>query len=256
MGWQFVIALTNRMGTGLVYSDEYFDDEEARRYFLYLTRGKNMRQPRLLKWKPGRLEKPNVGNTYAIGMAAGFIDPLEANAVVSAICGMKQLAWTLKGDHSDNYYNKAINYYLDDIADFTAVHYTLSCNNIQNDFWTDARLAGLVLNHRDLVRDKYYNEANSIEGVVGYRTAFPDVTWLDIANNWIQDLSDWPSRSTLEQQKEYIMSERRKKWFHRRNSYRNQKSIESFMQMYNNEKEYSKGLNVWPDQYFREMFGT
>tara|TARA_B100001287_G_scaffold102251_1_gene85904 strand:- start:4354 stop:5997 length:1644 start_codon:yes stop_codon:yes gene_type:complete len=255
MGWQFSIALTNRIGTGLVYSDEYFTDDEALEYWHSIIKGRQIREPRNLKWTPGRLKTPNVGNVFAVGMAAGFIDPLEANAVVSSISCMKRLAWMLQRDYDKDYYNRKVTYYFDDIADFTAVHYTLSRRG-DNHFWQDMRRIGRELDHKGLVKKKYYEQANCMDSVVGYVTAFPDVNWLDIANNWVQDLDDWPSKSTPEQQTAYIRKIRNEKLLHEIQSSNNKKSIDSFMKMYNNVNEYDKGLNKWPSEYFGKMFGA
>jgi len=253
MGWQFSIALTNRIGTGLVYSDEYFSDDDALEYWHSIIKGRQIREPRLLKWKPGRLKTPNVGNCFAIGMAAGFIDPLEANAIASVIAGMKRVTWMLQRNLDKDYYNRKITYYFDDIADYTAVHYTLSRRG-DNHFWQDMRRIGKELNHRNMVKEKYYDKASSMDSIVGFVTLFPDTNWLDIANNWIQDLNDWPTRSTPEQQEEYIKRVRSEKLLHEIQSANNKKSIDSFMKMYNNVKEHNKGLNKWPLEYFGKMF--
>jgi len=253
MGWQFSIALNDRIGTGLVFSDEYFSDQEALDYWHSIIDGKQIREPRLLKWIPGRLENPNVGNCFAVGMAAGFIDPLEANAVVSAIASMKRLAWMLQRDYDKDYYNRKMNFYFDDIADYTAVHYTLSRNG-NNHFWQDMRRIGRELDHAGLVKKKYYDIANCMDSAQGYVTAFPDANWLDIANNWVQDLHDWPTKSTPEQQDRYIKQVRKTKLEHEIRSEQNKKSIDSFMKMYNNIEEYHKGLDKWPLEYFSKMF--
>lgn len=255
MGWQFSIALTNRIGTGLVYSDEYFSDDEALEYWHSIIKGRQIREPRNLKWTPNRLKKPNVGNCYAVGMAAGFIDPLEANAVVSSISCMKKISWTLRNNYGKDWYNNEMAEYFDDIADFTAVHYTLSRNG-DNHFWQDMRRIGKELDHKELVKRKYYEQSNCMSSVIDYKTAFPDVNWLDIANNWVQDLDDWPAKSTVEQQRIYVERVRKAKLLHEIQSSNNKKSIDSFMKMYNNVQEYDKGLNKWPTDYFDKMFGS
>ena len=254
MGWQFSIALTNRIGTGLVYSDEYFTDEEALEYWHSIIKGRQIREPRKLKWTPGRLKTPNVGNTFAVGMAAGFIDPLEANAVVSSISCMKRIAWMLQRDYDKDYYNRKVTYYFDDIADFTAVHYTLSRRG-DNHFWQDMRRLGEELNHKQLVKEKYYNMANCMDSCIGYVSLFVDVNWIDIANNWMdkQDLEDWPTRSTLEQQQAYIRRVRNEKLLHEIQASNNKKTIDIFYKMFNNIEEHNKGLNQWPSKYLNEM---
>lgn len=255
MGWQFQICLDARIGTGIIYSDEYFSDNEAKDWLLEQVEGRNLRPPKQLKWKPGRLAKPNVGNCFAIGMAASFVDPLEANAVVSIIASIKNIAWMLQRGYDKNYYNEKMDHYFQDIADFLAVHYTLSPKG-DNAFWNDMRRLGEELNHKELVKQKYYDHANCMDGVIGYRTAFPDVNWIDIANNWMtkEDLASWPVKSTLEQQQEYIAQMRKEKSTHESQANKNKKSIDKFMQMYNNVKEHDKGLNKWPLDYFSKMF--
>jgi len=253
IGWQFKITLDERIGTGIIFSDKYFSDDEALEYFKNEIGDRNLRAPRLLKWTPGRLKTPNVGNCFAIGMAAGFVDPLEANAVVSIIASIKRFTWMHQRNLDKDYYNKKINAYFQDIADFIAVHYTLSPKG-DNHFWNDMRRIGKELNHKDLVKEKYYSDTTCMNNITGFVTCFPDTNWLDIANNWIKDLDDWPARSTPKQQEEYIKNTRNDKLLHEIQSSNNKKSINEFMKMYNNIEEHNKGLDTWPLNYFTKMF--
>tara|TARA_R110000772_G_scaffold53308_14_gene122118 strand:+ start:3054 stop:4706 length:1653 start_codon:yes stop_codon:yes gene_type:complete len=257
MGWQFKICLDARIGTGLIFSDEYFSDDEALEWLKNEIGDRNIRPPRLLKWKPGRLKTPNVGNTFAVGMAASFTDPLEANAVVSIIASIKRIAWMHQRNLDEDYYNRKMKHYFQDIADYTAVHYTLS-NRGNNHFWKDMRRIGKELNHKQLVRQKYYDISNCMDSVIGYVSAFPDINWIDIANNWMDkdDLEDWPKKSTPEQQAAYIRRVRNEKLLHEIQSTNNKKSIDEFLKMYNNVEEYDKGLHKWPTDYFSKMFGS
>lgn len=256
MGWQFKICLDARMGTGLIYSDEYFSDDEALEWFKNEIGDRNIRPPRLLKWKPGRLKTPNVGNCFAIGMSAAFSDPLEANAVASIIASVKRVAWMHQRDLDKDYYNRKMNNYFQDIADYTAVHYTLS-NRGNNHFWQDMRRLGEELNHKQLVKEKFYNMANCMDSCIGYVSLFVDVNWIDIANNWMdkQDLEDWPTQSTPEQQQAYIRRVRNEKLLHEIQASNNKKTIDIFYKMFNNIEEHNKGLNQWPSKYLNEMFG-
>ena len=186
-------------------------------------------------------------------MAAGFVDPLEANAVVSIIASIKRFTWMHQRNLDKDYYNKKINAYFQDIADFIAVHYTLSPKG-DNHFWNDMRRIGKELNHKDLVKEKYYSDTTCMNNITGFVTCFPDTNWLDIANNWIKDLDDWPARSTPKQQEEYIKNTRNDKLLHEIQSSNNKKSINEFMKMYNNIEEHNKGLDTWPLNYFTKMF--
>lgn len=81
-GWAWDIPLTNRTGNGYVYSSAYCSADEAEgelRARLGLT---DADVPvRHLKMKVGRVENSWVGNCLAIGLAQGFIEPLEATAL-------------------------------------------------------------------------------------------------------------------------------------------------------------------------------
>jgi len=256
MGWQFKIPLDERIGTGIIYSDKYFNDDETLEWLKNEVGDRNLRPPRLLKWKSGRLKYPNVGNCYAVGMSACFSDPLEANAVSAIISSIKRIAWIHQRNLDKDYYNREMNHYYQDIADYTAVHYTLS-NKGDNHFWNDMRRIGKKLNHKQLVKDKFYAKANAMDSVIEYETAFPDVNWIDIANNWMskEDIKDWPYKSTPEQQAEYIKRIRNIKLYHKINASNHTISIDNFYKMYNNVEQHNNGIKKWPIEYFTKCFG-
>jgi len=86
-GWIWDIALENRRGTGVVYSDAYLTDTEAEsrlREYLKDTGVRNVDElpAKVLSFKPHHKESFWQGNCIAIGMSAGFIEPLEATAIV------------------------------------------------------------------------------------------------------------------------------------------------------------------------------
>lgn len=189
LGWIFKIGLSNRQGCGLVYSDQYFDDEAAKDAFETYTHNRRLKEPRLIKWQPRRLKQPAVGNVFSIGIGSGFVEPMEANALYLSVAGIKGVERYLHNNSIDDY-NTRINYTLDDIADFIDVHYTL-CQKGNNAFWKDCRQRGIEKNHAELVKNKYFDSKSTLEYAVEYWTMFPDYMWVELAGAWLEDFNNW-----------------------------------------------------------------
>ena len=139
-GWLWDIALPTRRGIGCVYSSRFLADEEAeeilRGYVAAKLPGADLSAlaPRKLQFATGHREKFWVGNCLAVGLSAGFIEPLEASAIVLIELSLKALA--------DGYphsraglpqlaarFNTLFRYRWDRIVDFLKLHYVLSHRN-------------------------------------------------------------------------------------------------------------------------------
>jgi len=182
-GWRFKIGLYHRMGNGYCFSSNHISNEDALHYFEKQI-GKTRKKPRLLKWKPSRLEKFGEGNCAAIGLSCGFIEPLEANALYTIITAIRRLNNVLDSDVLDfTTYNKKMQYTIDDIYDFIIVHYTLSSRN-DTQFWRDMQELGMNKNHKELVVNKINNERNTMQSAIKGYTMFPDYMWAQLALSW------------------------------------------------------------------------
>jgi len=135
-GWIWHIPLTNRVGNGYVYSSRYIDPEDAAaelRDHLGLSPETEVRQ---LQMKCGRIERSWVKNCLAVGLAQGFLEPLEATAlhIVLATVGTFLDAW--EADRQDAF-NAAIARRYEGIRDYLVGHYRTSQRR-DTDYWRDA----------------------------------------------------------------------------------------------------------------------
>ena len=195
-GWQFKIGLTERIGTGIIYCDDYFSDEEIKELLLQKENYRNIKPPKTLKWTPGRMETPAVDNVFSIGMAAGFCEPMEANALYITVATIKRALISIEQDDNRKTFNSVINHTLDDTAFFIAAHYTL-CPRGENAYWKDLRKIGVEQNHKNLLKQKYNDAKNNMESAVNHHTMYPDYMWLELAAAWCNDITDWSKHTDI-----------------------------------------------------------
>jgi len=209
-GWLWKIGLSTREGRGLVYSDKFFTDQEAIDEFLRLADGRNMSDPKILKWEPKRYKRPASKNVVAIGMSGGFVEPMEANSLDLVCAGIFHLSDALENNTDWNKFNTYINDCLDDVADFVSVHYTLSPKE-PNEFWRYMRELGKRDNHLDLCLQRYNNEYNTMYWTTKMRNLFPDYMWAELVIGWKQNIKSWSRNTPVETQTKLldILSSRR-----------------------------------------------
>lgn len=175
-GWQFIIDLQHRIGTGYVFSSKHQQPEVAKEYFNQYTKELTpLKEPRLLQWKPGYLKNPWSGNTVAMGLSQGFIDPLESNALFMIQYSITTLVECLKRDYDAKTYNRMVNRVWNDNVKYIQHHYMMS-NKTDTDFW------------------KYYNKFDCGQTVWDnynknssrYTNLYPDSIWATLATYYDQ----------------------------------------------------------------------
>ena len=133
-GWVWEIPLSNRIGSGYVYSSKFVSHDDAKQEFIDHLHSKGFdtseAEFRKIPMKIGRYERTWVGNVVAIGLSAGFIEPLEGNGLLSVHLHLINLLKILKrGAPSGilrSHYNRTQNRVFDGFAEFVAVHFAFT----------------------------------------------------------------------------------------------------------------------------------
>jgi tryptophan halogenase len=141
-GWRWHIPLQHRVGNGLVYCSRYLSDDEARAKLLRDVQGGTVRQPWLLKIRPGRRRKAWNKNCVAFGLASGFVEPLESTSIhmiMTAALRLLQL-FPFNGIRQSfvDQYNDEARTEIEKIRDFIVLHYNTTRRD-DSPFWRYCR---------------------------------------------------------------------------------------------------------------------
>jgi len=146
-GWVWDIGLTTRRGVGYVFSSRYVSDEAALEELKnYLSaRGDPSRDLsfRKIDINSGYRQEFWTRNCVAVGLSAGFIEPLEASAIVMIELSAKSIANLLPScrggmQQAARIFNDTFRYRWERIVDFLKLHYVLS-RRTDSQFWIDNR---------------------------------------------------------------------------------------------------------------------
>ena len=143
-GWIWEIPLWSRIGAGYVYCDKYISDEQAitdlKEYLKKNNHTIDNSEFKTIKMRVGIHQRPFVKNVCAIGLAAGFIEPLESNGLYTVHEFLLQLVRILQRDTVSRFDRDAFNFKCKELfrnfAECVGLHYALTQRD-DTQYWRD-----------------------------------------------------------------------------------------------------------------------
>lgn len=179
-GWQWRIPLQHRTGNGHVYCSEFTSDDEALETLQAGLDGAPTGDPRFLRFKTGIRKKPWNKNVVSLGLASGFLEPLESTSIhlVQSAIGrlMTNFPDKLFNQADIDYYNARTLAEFEQVRDFLILHY---CATERDDsgFWDHVRTMKLPdsLEQRIAVykeNGRLYRHDNELFGIDSWFAVF------------------------------------------------------------------------------------
>jgi tryptophan 7-halogenase len=179
-GWRWRIPLQHRVGNGYVFCSRYIDAGTATEVLMRNLEGPQLAEARLLRFVTGKRRKQWLGNCVAIGLASGFLEPLESTSIhliQQAITNLIELFPDRRFDPADaTEFNRVMDLEYERVRDFLILHYNAT-ERADTAFWDYCRTMQLPesLAHRmELFRER--------GTLVTYREGcFLDPSWIAVS---------------------------------------------------------------------------
>ncbi|MEO5706199.1 MAG: tryptophan halogenase family protein [Alteraurantiacibacter sp.] len=178
-GWQWRIPLQHRIGNGHVYASAFMEEQEAVDLLLANLDGTPLAEPNRLRFTGGHRERLWDKNVVALGLAGGFLEPLESTAIHLVQVGIaKLMAYFPTVDFTPKeiarYNAETTQEYLD-IRDFLVLHYKATERD-DSAFWNYCR----NLDPPDGLKDKLEMFRSSGRVIREHNELFTETSWLSV----------------------------------------------------------------------------
>jgi tryptophan 7-halogenase len=180
-GWQWRIPLQHRTGNGYVYCSQFLEDDQAARQLLGRLDGAALADPRPLRFVAGRRKEVWKKNVAAIGLASGFLEPLESTSIHLIQSMAARLMFMLPREGFDPAtvakFNELARVEIEEIRDLLVLHYTAT-EREDTPFWRHCR----AIPKPESLRQRWamYEESGNI--IIEAGKLFKEPSWFAICH--------------------------------------------------------------------------
>ena len=181
-GWQWRIPLQHRFGNGYVYSSAHIGDDAAAEALRDGLEGAALDAPRVISFTPGKRRRTWVKNCVALGLASGFLEPIESTSIHLIHMGIRRLLSLFPARRVTEplvrAYNRQSDLELRAIRDFIIAHYKVT-EREDTPFWRYVKHMSIPDSLKERLelfanggrffwdRDECFTEASWIQVLIG-----------------------------------------------------------------------------------------